>query len=104
MSEEVKSTEAPVEAEAKTNTDAPAQGVPAGGPVPTPGSEEKAAPDLNISDLNAVKSIIDIATTRGAFKANELEAVGKTYNKLTMFLEHVSKQQQEQQAQGNNNG
>ena len=102
MAEEVKNTEAPAEAEAKT--EATAQGTPAGGPVPTPGAEKQAAPDLNISDLNAVKSIIDIATTRGAFKANELEAVGKTYNKLTLFLEHVTKQQQEQQAQGNNNG
>jgi len=90
------------------------EAVPTSGPVPTPGVDqnapapeagEPAAPDLNISDLNAVKSIIDIATTRGAFKANELEAVGKTYNKLTLFLEHVTKQQQEQQkAQGNNNG
>jgi hypothetical protein len=96
MAEEVKNN-APAEAEVKTETTA----APASGPVPTPGVEEApAAPDLNISDLNAVKSIIDIATTRGAFKANELEAVGKTYNKLTMFLEHVSKQQSEQQAQG----
>jgi len=98
MAEEVNKNDAPAQAEVKTEATA----APASGPVPTPGVEEKApaAPDLNISDLNAVKSIIDIATTRGAFKANELEAVGKTYNKLTLFLEHVSKQQQEQQAQG----
>lgn len=97
MAEEVKNNDTPAQAEVKTEATA----APASGPVPTPGVEEApAAPDLNISDLNAVKSIIDIATTRGAFKANELEAVGKTYNKLTMFLEHVSKQQNEQQAQG----
>jgi len=102
MSEEVKNTEASAEA-AAPKTEQVAQGTPQSGPVPTPGAEQ-ASPDLNINDLNAVKSIIDIATTRGAFKANELEAVGKTYNKLTTFLEHVTKQQQEQQAQGNNNG
>lgn len=69
---------------------APAQS----GPVPTPGVEEApAAPDLNVSDLTGVKSIIDIATQRGAFKANELEAVGKLYNKLNTFLEHVAKTQ-----------
>jgi len=76
-----------------------AQAAPASGPVPTPGADapkQEAAPDLNINDLNAVRSIIDIATTRGAFKANELEAVGKTYNKLTNFLEHVTKQQNQQ--------
>ena len=39
-------------------------------------------PDLNVSDLVALKSIIEVATTRGAFKATELEAVGKTFNKM----------------------
>jgi hypothetical protein len=107
MAEEVKKEDAPAQsAEATTNEKAQAApaAAPAGGPVPTPGAQQ-AAPDLNVNDLNAVKSIIDIATTRGAFKANELEAVGKTYNKLSAFLEHVTRQQQEQQkAQGNNNG
>jgi len=72
------------------------QAAPQSGPVPAPGTEAPAqAPDLNVSDLNAVKSIIDIATQRGAFRANELEAVGKTYNKLNLFLDHVSKTQQQ---------
>jgi hypothetical protein len=56
---------------------------------PTPQS----APDLNISDLLAVKNIIEVATSRGAFKAAELEAVGKTFNKLNNFLESVSKKE-----------
>lgn len=47
--------------------------------------------DLNISDLNAIKSIIDVATQRGAFKAAELEAVGKIYNRLQSFLDSVTK-------------
>jgi len=84
-------------------TEAPASeatAAPASGPVPTPGADDTASgPDLNVNDLNAVRSIIDIATTRGTFKANELEAVGKTYNKLTAFLEHVTKQQQAQQGE-----
>jgi len=79
------------------------EAAPQSGPVPTPGVDqnapapeagEPAAPDLNISDLNAVKSIIEVATQRGAFKATELEAVGKSFNKLTAFLDHVVKQQQ----------
>jgi hypothetical protein len=61
---------------------------PAAAPAP-----EAAAPDLNISDLVALKSIIDVASQRGAFKANELEAVGKTYNKLNNFLESVAKKE-----------
>ena len=48
---------------------------------------------LNISDLMALKSIVEVASQRGAFKANELEAVGKTFNKLTTFLESVAKKE-----------
>jgi|TARA_B110000444_G_C18844504_1_gene601031 hypothetical protein len=79
------------------------EAAPQSGPVPTPGVDqnapapeagEPAAPDLNISDLNAIKSIIEVATQRGAFKATELEAVGKAFNKLAAFLDHVVKQQQ----------
>lgn len=49
--------------------------------------------ELNISDLQALKAIIDVASSRGAFKANELEAVGKTYNRLNNFLAQVTKGQ-----------
>lgn len=52
-------------------------------------------PDLNIQDLIGLKSIIDIATQRGAFKANELEGVGRLYNRLNMFLEAVTKQKEQ---------
>ena len=53
---------------------------------------EQAANDLNINDLNAMKVIIDIASSRGAFKPNEMVAVGQTYTKLTAFLDNVAKQ------------
>lgn len=60
----------------------------------TPAPAQAAAPDLNISDLVALKSVIDIASQRGAFKAAEMEAVGKVYNKLNVFLEAVAKKEQ----------
>ena len=53
--------------------------------------------DLNINDLNAMKQIIDLASSRGAFKAAEMEAVGKIYNKLSNFLATVA-------AKGQQNG
>ncbi len=66
-------------------------------PVPeeqTTGQEASAeSTELNISDLQALKAIIDVASGRGAFKANELEAVGKTYNRLNNFLTQVTKGQ-----------
>lgn len=54
---------------------------------------EQAAAELNISDLMALKTIVEVASQRGAFKANELEGVGKTYNKLSNFLETVAKRE-----------
>ena len=48
------------------------------------------AADLNLSDLSSLRSILEVASSRGAFKAAELEAVGKAYNKLNTFLESVT--------------
>ena len=63
----------------------------------TPQPEAPAASnDLNINDLSALKAIIDIASQRGAFKPGEMVVVGQTYNKLTAFLDSVSKQQKGQ--------
>ena len=76
MTEEVKAQEAQVaEAEAGQAT------------------QQAPGPDLNVSDLVALKNIIEVATTRGAFKATELEAVGKAFNKLNAFLEAVAKKE-----------
>ena len=55
-------------------------------------AQEAASAELNIQDLNAMKVIIDIASSRGAFKPNEMIIVGQTYTKLTTFLETVAKQ------------
>lgn len=52
-------------------------------------SEQKQAPELTITDLQNVRSVIDIAATRGAFKAAEMAAVGSVFNKLDAFLQAV---------------
>jgi hypothetical protein len=49
--------------------------------------------DLSINDLSAMKSIIDVASSRGAFKPSEMMSIGQVYNKLTTFLDAVAKQQ-----------
>jgi len=61
----------------------------------TPEAKEETM-DLSINDLNAMKVIIDIASSRGAFKPNEMAVVGQTYNKLTAFLDNVAKQAEAQ--------
>lgn len=51
------------------------------------------SPDLTVNDLNSLRTIIDIASSRGAFKPAEFAAVGQTYAKLAAFLATVNKQQ-----------
>jgi len=48
------------------------------------------ATDLTIADLKNIGTIIDVASTRGAFRANEMATVGLVYNKLQMFLAKVA--------------
>lgn len=64
----------------------------------TPEMPEQQAPDLTVQDLNNLKSIIDVASQRGAFKPNEMMTVGQTYSKLEMFLEAVARSQPQQGA------
>ena len=78
MSDEVQKQEAQAPAAEVTNAEA---------------AQQPQGPDLNVSDLLALKNIIEVATTRGAIKATELEAVGKTFNKLNTFLEAVAKKE-----------
>ena len=59
----------------------------------TTAPEAPASVDLTVQDLAGLRSVIDVASTRGAFKAGEMEAVGKLFNKLSAFLDQVAKQQ-----------
>jgi hypothetical protein len=61
-----------------------------------PAAEAPQGPDLTVNDLQALRSIIDVASQRGAFKPNEMVAVGQTYQKLETFLTAVAQQQGEQ--------
>lgn len=58
-----------------------------------PEETQAPGPEISISDLSAIKSIIDVASERGAFKAAELEVVGKVYNKITAFLAAIAKKE-----------
>ena len=53
--------------------------------------------NITIADLNTIKNIIDLASTRGAFRAAELQEIGEIYNRLTQFLDAVVAQAQAQQ-------
>lgn len=48
--------------------------------------------ELTITDLALARAVIETATERGVFKANELASVGTLYNKLDAFLKEVEAQ------------
>jgi hypothetical protein len=49
-------------------------------------SEENTAVQITIQDLVLAANIIDLATTRGAFKAAEAAQVGACFEKLVAFV------------------
>ena len=79
---------------AKPTAAAQPQQAPAGGqqaPQPDPTA-------LSIGDLKNLSTILDVASTRGAFKANEMAGVGFLYNKLQAFLAKVAPEQKPEDA------
>lgn len=44
---------------------------------------------LTIADLQLLSRIVDLASRRGAFQANEMSQVGDAFNKLSGFLAYV---------------
>ena len=53
---------------------------------------------LSIGDLKNLSTILDVASTRGAFKAGEMAGVGFLYNKLQAFLAKVAPDQKPEEA------
>jgi len=58
---------------------------------------ENSGPELTVQDLAAIKQIIDVASSRGAFKPNEMMTIGQVYTKLETFLNAVQPQQAQSQ-------
>lgn len=58
---------------------------------------------LTIADLASIKTLLDAACTRGAFKAAEMTQVGSLYDKLSAFLTQHASQIEQQSVQGEPN-
>lgn len=54
-----------------------------------------AQPELTITDLMNIRSIIEAAVRRGAFGAKEISSVGVAFDKLDNFLNSVQPPKQE---------
>ena len=59
--------------------------------------------EITIADLNLLKDIVDLASTRGAFRAAEMKEIGEVYDKLTSFLDAVVAQAKAQEESEANN-
>ena len=57
----------------------------------TPAVEESATEEVTITiqDIGICKQAIEVAATRGAFKAEEMAIVGSTYNKVSAWLNQM---------------
>ena len=56
---------------------------------------------ITLADLDLLRQIIDLASSRGAFKGAELGDVGRIYNKLSAFLDLAVAQAQAEQQDAN---
>lgn len=50
---------------------------------------------VTLTDLQNVLVVMDLASSRGAFRGPELEPVGQLYSKISKFLQSVAPQQPE---------
>jgi hypothetical protein len=70
--------------------------------TPETAGGEAVVESISLVDLSSLAQIIDLASSRGAFRGAELEPVGALFNKLTAFLSSVKQAQEE--AAGTNEG
>ena len=71
-------------------------------PQAAPAQAQTGQPDpnnLSVGDLKNLATILDVASTRGAFKANEMAGVGFLYNKLQAFLAKMAPEQKPEGAE-----
>ena len=73
--------------------------IPEEGTVTTPQAEALA---LTVADLRNIRTIIDISSSRGAFRGAELKTVGEVFDKLDSFLKAIDAKAEEQKKTENN--
>jgi len=56
---------------------------------------EKEQVTLGVADLQNAAQVIDVAVSRGAFRAAEAAQVGTVFNRLVAFIQSVQEQQGE---------
>jgi len=52
-------------------------------------------PKITLEDIQMIQRIISIASSRGAFRAEEMSPVGRVYDRVSNFLSHNAPEQKE---------
>jgi len=59
---------------------------------------------LSITDLAVIKKSIELACSRGAFQAGEMQAIGSVYDRLSIILDLVVRQAEAETAKSQTQG
>jgi hypothetical protein len=52
--------------------------------------QDSPKPELSIADLQNLRTLLDVATRRGAFGASEMTSVGAVFDRVNTFLNAVA--------------
>lgn len=53
--------------------------------------QEQQPSQLTLTDIYKMRSVIDVASTRGTFQGKEMSLIGDLYNKLDIIVQAVEK-------------
>lgn len=56
-------------------------------------------PQITIADIAMLKQIVEVASSRGAFRAEELSQVGAVYDRVTAWVESITQEATENEAE-----
>lgn len=60
---------------------------------------EKQEPQISLADFGAALQVIDVCTSRGAFRGEELSSVGQLRDRLNAFVEFHTPKESESEAE-----
>lgn len=66
----------------------------------TPENKGEEPVQLTLADLQTVLNVVDLASSRGAFRGDELKTVGENYEKIKKFLTMISEAQKAKEEDG----
>lgn len=65
--------------------------------------QEQPNPDqtITLTEIQNILTVVDLASSRGAFRGPELEQIGQLYNKFRRFVESATQAPQANGTEGN---